>query len=195
MIFRLWPRYVQYFCMPIIISVARGRNPYQTAFLYKMSLMLSITGVSYLISLLILANLLSCPFVLLIVPHLIFLALSIVRVFSGIKLWENSMLYSPQIYPGLIISMQLFTKAILLFIFCIEHFLLPHLSWPNNYFSLVWYSPNLPTALLFGGWMSSKIIIMLERVQKRATKFILNDYHSDYIYISSDFTPTPAFDV
>ena len=118
---------------------------------------LSLTGVSYLISLLILANLLSCPFVLLIVPHLIFLALSIVRVFSGIKLWENSMLYSPQVYPGLIISMQLFTKAILLFISCIEHFLLPHLSRPNNYFSLVWYSPNLPTALLFGGWMWSKI--------------------------------------
>ena len=37
--------------------------------------------------------------------------------------------------------------------------------------------------------MSSKIIIMLERVQKRATKFILNDYHSDYNLISLQLLP------
>lgn len=50
---------------------------------------------------------------------------------------ELDVIFSSSLYPGLIISMQLFTKAILLFITCIEHFLLPHLSRPNNYFSLV----------------------------------------------------------
>ena len=87
----LWPHCLQYFCMLTIVNVAKGCGILiRLSFFTKMTLMLSITGVLFLISLIILVNLPSCAFVLLIIPQLNFHTQLMVRVFPDTgKIGQN----------------------------------------------------------------------------------------------------------
>ena len=136
--------------------------------------MLSITGVLFYLSLLNLVKLPSCPFIL-IIPQLNFHTLSMVRVFREITLWGILVLSSNLSWSYHINAIGYSTLHLLRRAFSSttpvkdKKLLFTSLILPK----LTYWSPILRPNLI-------KDIGMLERVQIRVTKFILNDYHSDY---------------